>query len=101
MFARGTVLTKDWAHRKTTVATMKNQPLFRRNSLLIAATGRSFENVVHDAHTLFVRQYAYHTKWIVSRESGDKMTWDVLNVNPNVPTGLIGRIKVLLLVYFL
>lgn len=60
--------------------------------MLVAATGRSLQNIVHNTHALLVRQNANNAEWVVIWKSSDQVAWDVLDENSNVPTRLLVRL---------
>lgn len=73
---------------------MKDEPFFRWNGLLVTATGRSFQNEIHNTHALLVRQHTDRTKRIVSWKSRDEVAWDVLDMNSDVPSRLVQGLKI-------
>ena len=87
LISRG-VLAEDRFNSVTPVTHVKYQTLLRWNWLLVSAAVGSFQNNVYHAHFLLMRKQPNQTQRVVCGKTHGQMTWNVLNINTNIPARL-------------
>lgn len=96
LISRG-VLAEDRFNSVAPVAYVKYQTLLRWNWLLVSAAVCPFQNDVYHAHLLLMRKQSNQTQRVVCRKTHGQMTWNVLNINTNVPARLEREGEIILL----